>query len=291
MFGSGPFYHSSLRNYTIAFGNLFNDISIQRYDQQQQRVQTIGVPLRYGPKQKFIALLAQDPNLDREIAMQTPMASFEILAMNYASERKTFSLNQSSITNASNKNQQHFQYEAVPWNIDFALHIYISNAEDGIQIIEQILPFFTPKWTMQIKTIDQLNDIRDTDVSLTNVIMSDDYEGSFEQRRVLTWTLNFTMKALFYGPVTSSKVIKTVRVDLHSVNGSGTITDQEIAQTGRSSRIITTPGLLANGAATTNSDASISISLIGANDVYGIAQDFFFYTDGLKYNPKTGSDE
>ena len=175
------------------------------------------------------------------------------------------------------------------------LFIFVRNADDGAQLLEQILPFFGPEWTNSINLMPSMNIVMDVPTVLTNVTTEDAYEGDFMTRRAMVYTLNFTMKGYFYGPVRSSgsrnKLIRKIQRDCSLPSGTGEVTDAEVAEVGRSSRVIITPGLLANGSPTTNSAASISPSLISANSNYGIASNTFVYFDGLKYNPVTGDDE
>jgi hypothetical protein len=126
---------------------------------------------------------------------------------------------------------------------------------------------------------------------LNDVAVEDTYEGDFVSRRALIYTLNFTIKGYFYGPIRSSGLITRVQVDLAAANGVGDVTSTDIDRTGRSSRIVIVPGQLANGSPTANSAASVDRSLISANSNFGFAVNTFFFTDGLDYNPKTGNDE
>jgi len=287
------FYHQTLRKYIVAFGNMFSGMVVQRLDSSSNKIQTIAVPISYSPKEKFLARLALDPNLTRPIAVQLPAMAFEIASMAYDGTRRLSSIQQNK--SAVSAQVTKTQYTPVPWNIDFTLFIFVRNADDGAQLLEQILPFFGPEWTNSINLMPSMNIVMDVPTVLTNVTTEDAYEGDFMTRRAMVYTLNFTMKGYFYGPVRSSgsrnKLIRKIQLDFSMPPGTGEVTDADVAEVGRSSRVIITPGLLANGSPTTNSAASISPSLISANSNFGIASDKYIFYDGLKYNPVTGDDE
>lgn len=296
------FYNQSLRRYIVAFGNMFADMKVQRLDEAGATVQTLGVPIEYAPKEKFLARLASDPNLDRPIAVQMPALSFEITNMTYDGTRRLNGTQLNMAVNTSVPGAVKTQYVPVPWNIHFNLYIFVRNADDGAQLLEQILPFFGPEWTNDIKLIPSLNIKMQIPTILNGVDMEDAYSGNFEQRRALVYTLAFTTKGYFFGPINASgsrtKLIKRIQIDFGAVplanvysNLYDFITPEIAASTARSSRVVITPGLLANGSPTTNSAASINYQLISANSNYGIASNTFFYTDGKHYNPVTGGDE
>jgi len=290
MFGS-QFYNQSLRKYIVMFGNMFNDVVVQRLNNSGTVIQSIGVPIAYGPKEKFLVRISQDPSLDREVALQLPRMSFETVSFAYDPTRRLQHTIKNARVSSSDSNRMNYQYTPVPYNIGVALYIYVRNADDGAQILEQILPYFGPEWTNTVNMIPSMNIKMDIPTILNDVSVEDTYEGDFVTRRALIYTLNFTVKGYFYGPVRNSGIIKRVQVDLAAANGVGELTSEDISRTGRSHRIVVTPGLLANGSPTTNSAASISYSLVSSNSNFGYASNTFFYTDGKKYNPITGSDE
>lgn len=291
MFGS-QFYHQSLRKYIIMFGNMFNDVFVRRYDSNGNSIQAVAVPLSYGPKEKFLVRITQDPNLDQQVAIQLPRMGFEMTTLNYDGNRRLNAHNKNvKVTNDENKLD--FNYAPVPYDLQFSLYAYVRNADDGAQILEQIVPYFGPEWTNSVRVIPQTNLTIDVPTVLNNVSIEDTYEGNFETRRALIYTFEFTVKAYFYGPVRRQGVIKRAQIDfgIVSSNSSSKITLEDISQTGRSSRVVIQPGLLANGSPTSNSSASISFNLINADDDYGFCSNTFFFTDGKKYNPVTGQDQ
>ena len=275
----GYFSHGLIRKYVIVFGSMFNDLTIQRYN-GTTRVQTLAVPIAYGPKQKFLVRLETDPNLDREIAISLPRLGFELTGISYDPVRKLNSTQKNSYV-FSDKTLLKTQYTPVPYNIDFTLSIMVKNADDGTQILEQILPYFKPEWNIAVNLVPEMNISMDIPTVLNSVSLQDAYDGDFMSRRVLNWDLNFTMKGYIYGPVSNSGVITRTQVDLYANTAS---------DTPRSSRLVAVPGLLANNAPTTNSAASINRSLIDADDDYGFASNTFFFLDGLKYDPVSGGD-
>jgi hypothetical protein len=292
MFGS-QFYHQSLRKYVIMFGNMFNDIVVRRYDTNGNNISAIAVPLAYGPKEKFLVRITQDPNLDQQVAIQLPRMGFEMTTLNYDGTRRLQGVNRNIRVASTDDNKFDFNYMPVPYDLQFNLYAYVRNADDGAQILEQIVPYFGPEWTNQVRVLPQTNVVIDVPTILNTVSIEDTYEGDFEQRRALIYTFDFTIKAYFYGPVRRQGIIKRSQVDFGVVTSNTTnkITLEDVARTGRSSRIVVTPGLLANGSPTTNSSASIPYLQINADDDYGFASNTFFYSDGKKYNPKTNTDE
>ena len=291
MFGS-QFYHQSIRRYVIMFGNMFNDLVVRRYDAAGTNVGAIAVPLSYAPKEKFLARITQDPELDRQVAIQLPIMSFEMTTLNYDGTRRLNAHNR-NVKVTTDEDKLDFNYAPVPYDLQFNLYAYVRNADDGAQILEQIVPYFGPEWTNSLRIIPQTSITQDIPTILNTVSIEDAYEGDFETRRALIYTFDFTVKAYFYGPVRRQGVIKRSQIDFGIVtsNTNSKITLEDIAQTGRSSRIVIQPGLLANGSPTTNSAASVPYTQIDAEDDYGFCSNTFFYTDGRKYNPVTGQDQ
>ena len=212
------FYNESFRKTIIAFGSLFNDIAITRKNSAGTEVQTLKVPLAYGPKQKFITRLEQDPGDNQAIAMTLPRIGFEIAGFAYDPVRKLNRIIKKKIvsTEADKKLQQmSVQYTPVPYDVGFELFIMTKNSDDGIQIVEQILPYFQPEYTVSIKEVPEMDTIRDVPVVLNNISYEDTYAGDFTERRAIIYTLNFTAKAYVYGPVTTAKPITKVQVDTY----------------------------------------------------------------------------
>ena len=213
------FYNESLRKTIIAFGSLFNDIAITRRDSAGDVVQTMKVPLAYGPKQKFITRLAQDPGITQTVALTLPRMGFEIQSFDYDSVRKLNRIvKQKKVSNTTDKKlkQMSTQYTPVPYNMNFELFVMAKNSDDGIQIVEQILPYFQPEYTVSIKEVPDMDIVRDVPIVLNNIAYEDTYEGDFQTRRAIIYTFTFTAKSYVYGPVTTAKPITKVQADTYS---------------------------------------------------------------------------
>jgi hypothetical protein len=196
------------------FGNLFNEIQVDRYNDTGTKIQTLNVPIEYGPKQKFIQRVTSDPTLNREISTTLPRLGFEFTGMSYAPSRK---LNSShKVTRGVNTGGTDFNYmySPVPYDFNFSLHVLVKNTEDGTQIVEQIVPFFTPDFTVTMKMVPELSLNMDVPIELQSVTSDDSYEGDLESRRIQTWQLDFILKGYLFGPVNKFKYIVSEGVNL-----------------------------------------------------------------------------
>jgi hypothetical protein len=198
------FYHEILRKTVISFGSLFNDISIKHNNNSNQTVSIIKVPLAYGPTQKFLARLNQSPDLNKPIQITLPRMSFEFTGLTYDATRKSTTTQTFTAKSISDGKDIKKVYLPVPYNMQFELSIMSKLNDDALQIIEQILPYFQPAYTMTVDLISTINEKRDIPVVLENITMQDDYEGDFTTRRVLIYTLRFTAKTYLFGPVTTA---------------------------------------------------------------------------------------
>jgi len=210
------FYHEILRKTVVSFGTLFNNITIKHTNDSDNIVSVIKVPLAYAPTQKFLARLEQSPDLSKKTQISLPRMSFEFVALNYDPTRKVTSTQTFLTRLESDKTESKKVYMPVPYNMQFELSIYAKLNEDMLQIVEQILPYFQPAYTLSIDLVDQIGEKRDVPVVLDNITMEDNYEGNFEQRRALIYTLRFTAKTYLFGPVSSATkdIIKKVSVGL-----------------------------------------------------------------------------
>jgi hypothetical protein len=265
MLGS-TFYHETVRKCVIGFGTLFNDIHITRKDSSGNTVQSMKVPLAYGPKQKFLVRLREDPNITKSVAITLPRIGFEIGTIAYDPTRKLNKIQKVKKPGTAG-NKVDSQYMPVPYNIDFELYAMSKNSDDALQIVEQILPYFQPEYTITINDIVQMNNKRDVPIILTGITYEDNYEGDFAERRAIIYTLSFTAKAYLYGPVTSGQVITKVQVDQFS--------DSATAAPKREQRYTVTPD-----PATADFD-----------DDFGFNETSSFFSDAKTYNPTTGQDE
>jgi hypothetical protein len=268
MFGLN-FYHGSIRKYVSLFGTLFNDIRITRETSDNALYQTINVPIGYGPKEKVLARLKQDPNLDRKYAVQLPRMAFELTNVNYAPERKLLTINRNRAVETSDGTKQKYQYNPVPYDFMFSLYIYAKNAEDGARILEQILPFFTPEWTATVNLIPEMNIAMDIPVVLLDVVNQDVYEDNFETRRTLIWTLNFIVKGYVFGPIRTSGIINIANTNFFDATITDVMDNAPSTVTTPLENVVVEPGLTANGLPTSNAAISVPSSQILANDNYG----------------------
>ena len=212
MFGT-YFYHQISRKMVVAFGSLFNSIEVRRTNSAGSVIETLKVPLAYGPKEKFLTRISADPNLNPGVALTVPRMGFELTALTYDGVRKlnTMGRNVAAGTTGLKK-----QFNPVPYNWDFSLYVYVKNAEDGTQILEQILPFFTPEFTVTMNLVSSMTEKRDIPLVLNSVSSEDTYEGDYASRRSIIWTLSFLMKGFLYpNIVDNAKVITDVVVDTH----------------------------------------------------------------------------
>lgn len=217
MFGT-YFYHSHIRKTVAVFGTLFNDISVHRKDASGGVISYVKVPLSYGPKQKFLTRLFEEPDLNApEVAIRLPRMSFEITGMQYDTSVK---LNKMNTLAKPDIHGQNTIRNPVPYILNFQLSVYAKNQDDALQVVEQILPMFNPEYVVTLKEIPELDIKRDIPIVLQSVTYSDDYEGDFTSRRVLIYTLEFTMKTFFYGPIKQNQaVIKDANVNVRNMDG------------------------------------------------------------------------
>lgn len=267
------FYHNTIRRYVILFGTLFNDIHINRVDTGGSVTKTIKVPISYGPKEKMLARLDADPNLNRP-AIVLPRMSFELTDLNYGPTRKLNTIGKIVAANPNDANSAKYQFTPVPYDMNFILSIAVKNADDGTRILEQILPFFTPNWNSTVDLIPELGIKLDIPIVLNAVSSEDTYEGNFEERRSIVWTLSFTMKGYIFGPTRpangsgSGQLIKLANVNFYDTSTYTNI-DDAVGNLDVVKNITITPGMLANGSPTSNASLSVSSDQINANDNYG----------------------
>lgn len=222
MLSNKYFYHSHIRKTVAVFGTLFNDISVHRKDSTGKLISTVKVPLSYGPKQKFLTRLFEEPDLNApEVAVRLPRMSFELIGMNYDTSVKLNKMNKLVQPNIHGQNSV---YNPVPYIMNFQLTIYSKSQDDALQVLEQILPYFNPEYVVTIKEIPELNIKRDIPIVLQSVVYSDDYEGDFTSRRVLQYVLEFSMKTFFYGPITeNAAIIKDAKANIRNIDTTATI--------------------------------------------------------------------
>jgi len=271
MLGHSPFYHGTIRKAVVCFGRLFDNISILRTDSNGVEQKRIKIPLSYGPKERYLVRQESDPTLNKPVAITLPRISFQITQFNYAGDRKLASKIRNKSLGGTNDVQK-TQYNSVPYDVDFELNIMTRNAEDGSRILEQILPFFTPEFTVTVHMIPELGLNDDVPVILKSVNLNDEYASDFMSQRAFIWTLQFTMKIALYGPIVDEKVITKASVDTGIPKGD--ITAESMAKTPRISRDTVTPD---------------PVDALPTDD-YGFDEVTETFDDGKKYDPETGTD-
>jgi hypothetical protein len=214
MLGNEPFYNRTIRKIVVAFGTVFNDIELVRYTKDGLHAkEKIRVPLNWGSKEKYITRLNTDPTLTKSIAISLPRISFDLTGMSYDSSRKLPSTMRNFAANNSTTIKA--QYVPVPYNFDFSMSIYVRNTEDGTQILEQILPFFTPDFSVTVDFIPSMEPKYDMPIILNSVSNEVDYEGDMMATRMIIWNLEFTAKGHIWPPVKTVKVISTANTNLY----------------------------------------------------------------------------
>jgi hypothetical protein len=214
MLGNANFYNRTIRKIVVAFGTVFNDIYLVRYTKDGVTAkETIKVPLNWGAKEKYLTRLTSDPTLTKSIATTLPRISFDMTGMSYDSSRKLPTTMRNF--SANNATSAKAQYVPVPYNFDFSLSIYVRNTEDGTQILEQILPFFTPDFSVTVDFIPSMEPKYDMPIILNSVSNEVDYEGDMMSTRMIIWNLEFTAKGHIWPPIKTVKVITTANTNLY----------------------------------------------------------------------------
>jgi hypothetical protein len=207
-------YHRIIRKLVVGFGSLFDNITLTRYKADGTEDRRIKVPIIYSPKEKYVARLVGDPDLNKKVQITLPRMSFDLLSMTYDSSRKQIT-NQKIAADSGASNRRTTLYNPVPYNFEFSLYIYVRNIEDGTQIIEHILPFFTPEYTIKLNLVPTMGIVKEVPMTLNSVDYNIEYEGIQDSdARVVIWTLNFTAKAFVYGSTSEGKIIKSANTNI-----------------------------------------------------------------------------
>jgi len=260
------FYHQIIRKTVVSFGTIFNQIYIKHKDESSNDISEMRVPLAYGPRQKFLARIEQQSELNKPIQITLPRMSFEMNSIQYDPSRKVSVTQTFKAVDDNNKVKK--VYMPVPYNLGFELNILTKLNDDALQIIEQILPYFQPSFNITIELIDSIGEKRDIPVVLESINFQDDYEGDFSTRRALIYTLQFTAKTYLFGPIADSTdgIIRKVQVDYY--------TNTDIRNSKREVRYTATPTAMKDydqdNAATTTEALDISEIVISVNDTSAI---------------------
>ena len=311
MLGS-TFYHQTIRKYVAAFGTLFNDINIERKNSSGTVVERVKVPLAYGPRQKWILALSDTTDQRRVLAARLPRIGFSLTGVSYDSVRKLNTVIRNVAANTASTGSVLSQYNPVPYNFDFELFILVNNAEDGTQILEQILPYFTPEFTVTINTIPDMGIKADVPIVLNSASQSDEYEGELATRRTIIWTLSFLLKGFVYPDVKSGTLIKSIEVNFRIPGGDDSdvqdleqefivlettkdtlaTSDYILLETGNYERIMTEKSSQDIGDATVKSRYTVvpSPNTAQADSDYGFSETFEFFDNPKNFDPETGED-
>jgi len=305
------YYHETIRKYVAVFGTLFNDINIQRKNSSGVVTEQIKVPIAYEAKDKMLLRVRRGSKADESVGISLPRMGFDLNAIVYDPTRKLNTLGQTYAANTATTSSTLLkQYNPVPYNFDFTLSAMVDNSEDGAQIFEQIVPFFTPEFTVSVNLVPSMNIKPDITIIMNDVSIEDSYEGELVIRREIIWTLNFMLKGYIYPDVKSGSVTKSVIVNLRlpaeagiseyivledstdfsrnyilldadagSPDATGIMkvlneSSSDAAMAGIKTRITTTPG--AND--------------VVASDDFGYSQTFEYFDAPIDNNPTTGLD-
>ena len=261
------YYHEIIRKTIIGFGTLFNNIHVRHETQEGVLAQEMKVPLAYGPSQKFLARLEQQPDLNKMVAITLPRMSFEMTDIEYDSTRKS-GITQTFKAIGKVSGDMKKVYMPVPYNIGFELSILSKLNDDALQIVEQILPYFQPSFNLTVDLVQSIGEKRDIPIVLNNISFQDDYEGDYATRRALIYTLRFSAKTYLFGPVaeTSEGLIKKVQID--------TAMDTNTATAKREMRYTVEPDPIT----------------ADADDDFGFSETRSFFTDSQTYSPTKQTD-
>ena len=213
MFGN-YFYNKNIRNIVILFGTVFNDIIVRRVNSSNVTQEEFRVPIAYGPAEKFLVRLRQATDISKgKVGITLPRMSFEFTSITYDAARKLQTTKRYKKTKSGDNTKLITIHNPVPYNFDFTLSVMVKNSDDGTQILEQILPYFTPEYQVTMNEMSTMGIKRDIPIIFTGLSTEDSYEGDFLTRRALIHTLTFTVQAFLYGPTSDVGVIREVDVN------------------------------------------------------------------------------
>ena len=266
MLGS-HFYNEVTRKSIIAFGTLFNNISVKKKDPSTGAVlEESKVPLAYGPRQKFLVRLEQMVSATRKVSITVPRLYFEMNSVDYDPQRKTSPIQKYKTIINDDQDEVRVQYTPVPYNLGFELGIIAQSQDDALQILESILPYFQPSFSITLNMIPDMNEKRDIAIVLNNINYEDEWDESFLNRRWITYTLNFTLKTYMYGPYSTSDVIN--KAIIHETIGDAAVSRRTITRT-------YTPKA--------KTDINLDGNIDAADDLLVTADDDFGFNEGITY--------
>ena len=282
------FYHEILRKTIIGFGTLFNNITIKHKKDTGEVVSLIKVPIAYGPIQKFLARVEQQPNLNKPVQITLPRMSFEFVGLSYDPTRKVTSTQTFVSPSVTDGTDIRKSYMPVPYNMDFELSIMTKLDDDMLQIVEQILPYFGPSYTLSLNLLSSIGEKRDVPVTLNSISMSDNYEGDYTNRRALIYTLRFTVKNYFFGPISSASDDIIKKVSLGFISGDTKSTTRDLTY---SAEPVATQNYTNNVIGTITTDIELHDNTITVDNASSIALNSYITIDNetLQVTKKTGN--
>lgn len=269
-----PYYHEILKKCIATFGNIFNNISISKLDQSNVEVERIKVPLSYGPKQKYLIITQSESDFNKGYSITFPRISFEIKALAYDPLRKVSHLKKIIKAKDEDNKNVDMVFEAVPYKLTVELNIIAKNITNANQILEQILPLFTPSYQVTINTIPSMDIKDDISISLAGINLEDSYEDDFVKRREIIYTLTFNMGINFYGAKRNQPLITKAHTDIYAATYADLSNQDELNKLPRVIRTTVTPD---------PEDANY-------NDDFGYTVETESFNDGKRYDPETGED-
>lgn len=269
MLGDSYFFHDILRKSAAIFGTLFNEIYIQRENTYEEGTQLIRVPITYAAKDKTLVRVKADPDLDKPAAIQLPRMSFLQVGIERDSSRKLQTLNRFVGFYSGDSGKLYSTYSPVPVKIFYELYVYVKNISDGHKIVEQIVPYFTPDWTVSSQLIDGIDRVFDIPITMApSITYEDSFTGSLDERRIEIYTMRFNLETYFFGPVKPKPIIKFANTGYWAA-GAGNTVAESMANSSLDFTITTQPGMTANGTPTNKLSESVPVTEIWANSDFG----------------------
>ena len=270
------FYNEILRRTIIAFGTLFNGITVKQSGGDTD-ASIIRVPLAYGPTQKFLARLTQSPDLSKGTAITLPRMSFEFTGLTYDPGRKVTTTQQFTVKDPTDGSESKKAYMPVPYNMQFELALMCKLNDDALQVTEQILPYFQPAYNLTIELVDVIKEKRDVPIVLENITMQDDYEGDFTSRRVLLYTMRFTAKTYLFGPVATATKDIIRKATVTYLAGGSTSVERDLRYSVQPRAVKSYTGTVVGNLA---ADVGTSDNVIKVNDASSISVQNYYEIDG-----------
>lgn len=290
-------YNRIIRKIVVGFGNLFDNITLVRYNLDETEQERFVVPIAYAAKELYVQRLEGDPDLDKKVQMTLPRISYNMNGISYDSSRK---LNTNMKNFAQTSTGAVSQYNPVPYDFDFSLYIYVRNTEDGLQIIEHIMPFFTPDYTIKLNLIPEMGIVKEIPIVLKSTDYEVQYEGARDiDPRLIIWTLNFTVKGFIFGKISETGLIKnsitnifnnistTDTIILYMNSGTGKYKRGEYVYQGYSPEISTATGIVSDF--TSNNElylTNINGNFVSNKPIVGLTTNVSYNFSSYVMNPK-----